>query len=48
MQVQLHKEVEEEVTLILGDRIRRNTTNPPENETAAANYVAENLQARRI
>jgi acetylornithine deacetylase/succinyl-diaminopimelate desuccinylase-like protein len=44
MQVQLHREVEEEVTRILRDLIRIDTTNPPGNETAAAKYVAENLR----
>ena len=43
MQVQLRREVEEEVTRILRDLIRIDTTNPPGNETAAAKYVAENL-----
>jgi acetylornithine deacetylase/succinyl-diaminopimelate desuccinylase-like protein len=43
MQVQLRREVEEEVTRILRDLIRIDTTNPPGNETTAAKYVAENL-----
>jgi acetylornithine deacetylase/succinyl-diaminopimelate desuccinylase-like protein len=43
MQVQLRREVEEEVTRILRDLIRIDTTNPPGNETASAKYVAENL-----
>jgi acetylornithine deacetylase/succinyl-diaminopimelate desuccinylase-like protein len=44
VQVKLLKEVEEEVTKILSDLIRIDTTNPPGNETAAANYVAESLR----
>jgi acetylornithine deacetylase/succinyl-diaminopimelate desuccinylase-like protein len=43
MPVQLLKEVEEEVTRLLSDLIRINTTNPPGNETEAAKYLAENL-----
>ena len=41
--MQLMKEVEEEVTRLLCDLIRINTTNPPGNETAAAKYLSENL-----
>jgi len=41
--MQLLKEVENEVTSFLSDLIRINTTNPPGNETAAAKYLAENL-----
>ncbi|HEY9753575.1 MAG TPA: M20/M25/M40 family metallo-hydrolase [Oculatellaceae cyanobacterium] len=37
------KEVETEVTKILSDLVRINTTNPPGNEMAAAEYVAESL-----
>jgi acetylornithine deacetylase/succinyl-diaminopimelate desuccinylase-like protein len=44
MQVRLLREVEEEVTAILSALIQINTTNPPGNETAAAKYVAENLE----
>ena len=44
MRFQLRREVEEEVTSILRDLIRIDTTNPPGNETAAANYVAQNLR----
>lgn len=36
-------EVEDEVTQLLCDLIRINTTNPPGNETAAANYIANYL-----
>jgi acetylornithine deacetylase/succinyl-diaminopimelate desuccinylase-like protein len=43
MAVPLLKEVEAEVTNLLCDLIRINTTNPPGNETAAAKYVAEQL-----
>jgi acetylornithine deacetylase/succinyl-diaminopimelate desuccinylase-like protein len=43
MQSQLLKEVEEEVTHLLSNLIRINTTNPPGNETEAAKYVAECL-----
>jgi len=44
MPIQLLREIEEEVTNILVDLIRIDTTNPPGNETAAANYVAQNLR----
>lgn len=43
MCAQLLKETEEEVTNLLCDLIRMNTTNPPGNETKAAKYLAENL-----
>jgi acetylornithine deacetylase/succinyl-diaminopimelate desuccinylase-like protein len=43
MQFQLLKGIEEEVTHTLSDLIRINTTNPPGNETEAAEYVAECL-----
>src|SRR4030066_848382 len=43
MPIQLLREIKEEVTHILIDLIRIDTTNPPGNETAAANYVAQNL-----
>jgi len=43
VQVKLLKEVEEEVTHLLSDLIRINTTNPPGNETEAAKYLAEHL-----
>jgi acetylornithine deacetylase/succinyl-diaminopimelate desuccinylase-like protein len=39
MHSQLQKETEEEVTHLLSDLIRINTTNPPGNETEAAKYV---------
>jgi acetylornithine deacetylase/succinyl-diaminopimelate desuccinylase-like protein len=43
--MQLMKEVEKEVTQLLCDLIRINTTNPPGNETAAAKYLSENLSS---
>jgi acetylornithine deacetylase/succinyl-diaminopimelate desuccinylase-like protein len=43
MAAKLLREVENEVTRFLSELIRINTTNPPGNETAAAKYVAENL-----
>jgi acetylornithine deacetylase/succinyl-diaminopimelate desuccinylase-like protein len=45
MNIQLLKEIEDEVTLFLSELIRINTTNPPGKETAAAKYVAENLRS---
>lgn len=44
MCTQLLKEVEEEVTNLLSDLIRINTTNPPGNETEATKYLAETLE----
>ena len=43
MCAELLREIEEEVTNLLCDLIRINTTNPPGNETEAAKYVAESL-----
>jgi acetylornithine deacetylase/succinyl-diaminopimelate desuccinylase-like protein len=43
MSPQILKEVEEEATQLLSNLIRINTTNPPGNETAAANYIAQYL-----
>jgi acetylornithine deacetylase/succinyl-diaminopimelate desuccinylase-like protein len=40
---QLLKEVEEEVTSLLSNLIRIDTTNPPGNETEAAKYLAQDL-----
>jgi acetylornithine deacetylase/succinyl-diaminopimelate desuccinylase-like protein len=37
------KEIDEEVTDVLGDLIRINTTNPPGNETEAAKYLANSM-----
>ena len=44
MCAQLLKEIEEEVTNLLSDLIRINTTNPPGNETEAAKHLAETLK----
>jgi len=44
MCAQLLKEIEEEVTSLLSDLIRINTTNPPGNETEATKYLAETLE----
>jgi len=44
MCAQLLREIEEEVTNLLSDLIRINTTNPPGNETEAAKYLAETLE----
>ncbi len=43
MHVPLLKEVEEEITNLLSELIRIDTTNPPGNETKAAKYLSENL-----
>jgi acetylornithine deacetylase/succinyl-diaminopimelate desuccinylase-like protein len=43
MQVNLPKNVEQEVTSLLSDLIQINTTNQPGNETKAANYISKNL-----
>jgi acetylornithine deacetylase/succinyl-diaminopimelate desuccinylase-like protein len=43
MGARLLKEIDEEVTDVLGDLIRINTTNPPGNETEAAKYLANNM-----
>ena len=43
MSGKLLTEVEDEVTSFLSKLIQINTTNPPGNETAAAEYVAQNL-----
>lgn len=43
MPFQILKEVEQEITYFLSDLIRINTTNPPGNETQAANYIAQYL-----
>jgi acetylornithine deacetylase/succinyl-diaminopimelate desuccinylase-like protein len=44
MGVKLLDEIREEVTALLSDLIRINTTNPPGNETPAAKYLAETLE----
>jgi acetylornithine deacetylase/succinyl-diaminopimelate desuccinylase-like protein len=41
MSPQILKEIEEEVTQLLRDLIRIDTTNPPGNETAAAKFIAD-------
>jgi acetylornithine deacetylase/succinyl-diaminopimelate desuccinylase-like protein len=43
MPLQILKEIEQEITNFLSDLIRINTTNPPGNETKAANYIAQYL-----
>ncbi|MEM2250374.1 MAG: M20/M25/M40 family metallo-hydrolase [Candidatus Bathyarchaeia archaeon] len=44
MKVELLTEIEDEITALLSDLIRINTTNPPGNESQAAKYLAENLE----
>jgi acetylornithine deacetylase/succinyl-diaminopimelate desuccinylase-like protein len=44
MCAKLFKEIEDEVTALLSDLIRINTTNPPGNETQAAKYLAKTLE----
>ena len=44
MGAQILREIEEEITNLLSDLIRINTTNPPGNETKAAKYLAQNLE----
>ena len=36
-------DIEQEITRLLSDLIRINTTNPPGNETQAANFIAQYL-----
>lgn len=43
MCTQLLREVEKEATNLLRDPILINTTNPPENEAKAVEYVTETL-----
>jgi acetylornithine deacetylase/succinyl-diaminopimelate desuccinylase-like protein len=43
MTIQMLNEIEKEITCFLRDLIRINTTNPPGNETAAANFIAQYL-----
>jgi len=45
LQPQILEQVESEVTSLLSTLIRFNTTNPPGNETAAANYLSQELSA---
>ena len=44
MCAKLLREVEDEVTTLLSDLIRINTTNPPGNETSAAKFLAKALE----
>ncbi|MEM3770305.1 MAG: M20/M25/M40 family metallo-hydrolase [Candidatus Bathyarchaeia archaeon] len=44
MKSELLTEIEDEITALLSDLIRINTTNPPGNETQAAKYLAETLE----
>jgi len=44
MGAKLFKEIEEEVTDLLSDLIRINTTIPPGNETEAAKYLSKNME----
>jgi len=44
----LFREVEDEVTTLLSDLIRINTTNPPGNETPAAKFLAKALEAEGL
>jgi acetylornithine deacetylase/succinyl-diaminopimelate desuccinylase-like protein len=39
--IKIQNEIEQEITGFLSDLIRINTTNPPGNETKAANFIAE-------
>jgi acetylornithine deacetylase/succinyl-diaminopimelate desuccinylase-like protein len=43
MPIRMLTEIEQEITLFLSDLIRINTTNPPGNETVAANFIAQYL-----
>lgn len=45
MRAQLLKEIEEEVTDLLIDLIRINTTNPPGNETEAVKFLKRNMES---
>lgn len=44
MCAKLFHEIEEEITILLSDLIRINTTNPPGNETPAAKFLAKTLE----
>jgi acetylornithine deacetylase/succinyl-diaminopimelate desuccinylase-like protein len=44
MPIQILNEIEQEITRFLSDLIRVNTTNPPGNETKAANFIAQYLE----
>jgi acetylornithine deacetylase/succinyl-diaminopimelate desuccinylase-like protein len=43
MPIPILNEIEQEITHFLSELIRINTTNPPGNETAAANFIAQHL-----
>ena len=43
MPIQIQQQIEQEITHFLSDLIRINTTNPPGNETQAANFIAQYL-----
>ena len=43
MPIQIQNQIEQEITHFLSDLIRINTTNPPGNETKAAQFIAEYL-----
>lgn len=43
MSIQSSKEIQSETTNLLSQLIKINTTNPPGNETAAANWLSQNL-----
>jgi acetylornithine deacetylase/succinyl-diaminopimelate desuccinylase-like protein len=43
MPIQMLNEIEQEITRFLSELIQINTTNPPGNETAAANFIARYL-----
>ena len=45
MNLQEHKEIQEEVTDLLSQLIQIDTTNPPGNETEAAKFLSQNLTA---
>lgn len=48
MCAKLFHDVEDEVTTLLSDLIRINTTNPPGNETATAKFLAKALEAEEL
>ncbi len=43
MPIQIQNQIEQEITQFLSELIRINTTNPPGNETQAANFIAQYL-----
>jgi len=43
MPIQIQNQIEQEITHFLSDLISINTTNPPGNETKAANFISEHL-----